>query len=45
MDSTILIPLYYDMAVRFISKNITNLSINYMNILSLKEVNKSVNFD
>ena len=45
MDSTILIPLYYDMAVRFISKNITNLSINYMNILSLKEVNKLVNFD
>jgi len=41
MDSTILVPLYYDMAVRLISKKVTNLSINSMNILSLKEVKKS----
>ena len=41
MDSTILVPLYYDMAVRLISEKVTNLSINSMNILSLKEVKKS----
>ena len=41
IDSTIIVPLYYDMAVRFISKKITNFSINSMNILSLKNVKKS----
>ena len=41
MDSTILVPLYYDMVVRFTSRKITNLSINSMNILSLKEVKKN----
>lgn len=41
MDSSILVPLYYDMAVRFTSRKIINLSINSMNILSLKEVQKN----
>ena len=40
MDSTTLVPLYYDMAVRFTSEKVKNLSINSMNILSLKEVEK-----
>ena len=41
MDHTTLVPLYYDMAVRINSKKVENLSINAMNILSLKEVKKS----
>jgi len=40
MDSTVLVPLYYDMAVRFISQKVINFPVNSMNILSLKEVNK-----
>ena len=42
MDTAILIPLYYDMAVRFISKDINDFSINSMNILSLKKVKKKL---
>ena len=42
MDTAILIPLYYDMAVRFISKDIEDFSINSMNILSLKKVKKKL---
>ena len=42
MDTAILIPLYYDMAVRFISKDINHFSINSMNILSLKKVKKKL---
>jgi len=40
MDSTVLVPLYYDMAVRFISQKVINFPVNSMNILSLKEVKK-----
>ena len=36
MDTAILIPLYYDMARDFISKDINDFSINSMNILFLK---------
>tara|TARA_S200000501_G_C20816114_1_gene740624 strand:- start:88 stop:1701 length:1614 start_codon:yes stop_codon:yes gene_type:complete len=41
MDSAIIVPLYYDMAVRFISNKVNDFSINSMNLLSLKEVKKS----
>jgi len=41
MDSTVLVPLYYDMAVRFISNKVSGFSINSMNILSLKSVKKT----
>ena len=40
IDESIIVPLYYDMAIRFVSNKVEGLSINPMNLLSLKEVNK-----
>ena len=40
MDESIIVPLYYDMAIRFVSNKIEGLSINSMNLLTLKEVKK-----
>jgi oligopeptide transport system substrate-binding protein len=37
-DEAVTIPLFYDMAVRFTQKNIVNLGINPMNLLTLKYV-------
>ncbi len=39
------IPLYYDHVVRLVSKNISGMSINSMNSLSLKKVKKRIIFD
>jgi len=46
MDSMIIndasiVPLYYDMAVRFVNKKVTGLAINPQNFLILKRVKKS----
>ena len=46
MDSIIIneapvVPLYYDMAVRFVNKKVTGLGINPQNLLVLKRVKKS----
>ena len=41
LDEAMILPLYYDYAVRLISKNISNMSINSMNTLSLKKVKKT----
>jgi peptide/nickel transport system substrate-binding protein len=46
MDSIVIadapiVPLYYDMAVRFVSKKITGLGINPQNFLVLKNVKKT----
>jgi len=45
MDSIIIaeapiVPLFYDMAVRFVSKKVTGLGINPQNFLVLKRVKK-----
>jgi len=45
MDSIIIeeapvVPLYYDMAVRFVSKKVSGLGINPQNFLVLKKVKK-----
>ncbi len=40
IDESVIVPLYYDMAIRFVSNKIEGLSINPMNLLSLKEVKK-----
>ena len=45
MDSIIIeeapiVPLYYDVAIRFFQKNIKNLGINPIDLLSLKRVRK-----
>ena len=46
MDSIIIneapvVPLYYDMAVRFVNKNVSGLGINPQNFLVLKRVKKT----
>jgi peptide/nickel transport system substrate-binding protein len=46
MDSIVIsqapiVPLYYDIAVRFVSKKITGLGINPQNFLVLKKVKKA----
>ena len=46
MDSLMLtdypvIPLYYDKAIRFVQKNVSGLTMNPINILSLKTVKKT----
>ncbi|MBJ04732.1 MAG: ABC transporter substrate-binding protein [Flavobacteriales bacterium] len=41
LDESMIIPLYYDYAVRLVSKDISNMSINSMNSLSLKKVKKN----
>ncbi len=38
IDEACTIPLFYDVAIRFVQKNITSLSINPMNLLNLKFV-------
>ena len=48
MDSIIIneapvVPLYYDMAVRFVNKNVSGLGINPQNFLVLKRVKKKNN--
>ena len=40
LNQSTIVPLYYDMALRFVSKDIEGLSINPMNLLSLKKVKK-----
>jgi len=40
IEESIIVPLYYDMAIRFVSNKVEGLSINPMNLLSLKEVQK-----
>ena len=40
IEESIIVPLYYDMAIRFVSNKVEGLSINPMNLLSLKEVKK-----
>ena len=40
IDESIIIPLYYDYVVRLVSNKITGMSINSMNTLSLKYVQK-----
>lgn len=47
MDSIIIneapvVPLFYDMAVRFVNKKVSGLGINPQNFLVLKRVNKSI---
>jgi ABC-type transport system substrate-binding protein len=47
MDSIVMadapiVPLYYDMAVRFVSKKVSGLGINPQNFLVLKRVKKSI---
>jgi len=41
MDDAPIVPLYYDQVVRLVHKNISGLSANPMNLLSLKKVKKS----
>ena len=46
MDSLItthypIVPLYYDQAVRFVQKNVSNFEMNPLNLLQLKTVKKS----
>jgi len=40
INQSIIVPLYYDMAIRFVSNDVEGLSINSMNLLSLKKVKK-----
>jgi peptide/nickel transport system substrate-binding protein len=40
MDDAPIVPLYYDMAVRFVSKKVSGLGINPQNFLFLKRVKK-----
>ncbi|HKJ06022.1 MAG TPA: ABC transporter substrate-binding protein [Flavobacteriaceae bacterium] len=41
MDEAVIVPLYYDEAVRFTQKNIEGLGVNAINILDLKRVKKN----
>ena len=41
VDEAPIVPLFYDMAVRFVNKNVSGLSINPQNFLILKRVKKS----
>ena len=41
LDESVVIPLYYDYVVRLVSNNIKGMSINGMNSLSLKKVQKT----
>ena len=46
MDSIVveeapIVPLFYDMAVRFVNKKVSGLGINPQNFLVLKQVKKS----
>lgn len=40
MDNAVVIPLYYDLAVRFTNKHVVGLTNNPMNLLNLKRVRK-----
>ena len=40
IDEAVIIPLYYDYAIRLVSKDVKGMSINAMNSLSLKKVDK-----
>ena len=40
IDEAVIMPLYYDYVVRLVSKDITGMSLNAMNSLSLKHVQK-----
>ncbi|MBI5218694.1 MAG: ABC transporter substrate-binding protein [Bacteroidia bacterium] len=40
MDEAVVVPLYYDMVVRFTNKNVEGLGNNPMNLLNLKRVKK-----
>jgi len=41
MDSAVIVPLYYDRVIDFTRKNIVNFETNPLNLLELKQVNKS----
>jgi oligopeptide transport system substrate-binding protein len=41
MDDAPIVPLYYDQVVRLVHKNVTGLTANPMNLLSLKKAKKS----
>lgn len=43
IDDAPIVPLYYDMAIRFVSKDVSGLGINPQNFLFLKRVKKSNN--
>ncbi len=45
IEESTIVPLYYDYVVRLVSTNITGMSINGMNTLSLKTVKKNIIFD
>jgi peptide/nickel transport system substrate-binding protein len=41
MESSVIVPLYYDEVVRFTQKNVSGLGINPTNLLTLKRVKKA----
>jgi peptide/nickel transport system substrate-binding protein len=41
MESSVIVPLYYDEVVRFTQKNVSGLGINPTNLLTLKRVKKN----
>ena len=41
IDNAVIVPLYYDKALRFSQKNILGLEGNSMNLLNLKRVKKN----
>ena len=43
IDEAPIVPLYYDMAIRFVNKDVSGLGINPQNFLFLKEVKKRSN--
>ena len=40
MSKSIIVPLFYDEVVRFVSKNVVGMDINATNLLDLREVRK-----
>ena len=43
MEDAVVVPLYYDEAIRFVGNNIQGFNCNQMNLLNLKEVKKTNN--
>ena len=41
MSKSIIVPLFYDEVIRFVSKNISGMKINATNLLDLRSVKKT----
>ena len=41
MSKSIIVPLFYDEVIRFVSKNISGMEINATNLLDLRSVKKT----